>query len=104
VSGAPTGALIDAWIDFNGDGVWDEATEHVARGLPVVSGFNDLQFETPATAVAGTTFARVRVSTAGTSSAHGPAEDGEVEDYAVTVSPPGSPAANLRRRRRCPRR
>jgi hypothetical protein len=88
VSGAPMGALLDAWIDFNGDGVWDEATERVACRVSVANGFNTLGFATPSTAVAGTTFARIRVSTAGTLTAHGPANDGEVEDYTVTIAPP----------------
>jgi hypothetical protein len=42
-------------------------------------------FDVPDTAVAGTTFARFRVSTAGGLDATGEAPDGEVEDYAVEV-------------------
>jgi len=79
--------LLDAWIDFNSDGDWDDDGERItpATGLPVVAGSNAVTFLVPATAVDGTTFARFRLSSAGGLSPGGEADDGEVEDYAVVI-------------------
>ena len=50
----------------------------------------------PPDSVAGTTFARIRISTAGGLSPTGPAFDGEVEDYAVTIGAIGAtPTATI---------
>lgn len=87
VEDAPEGAMLDAWIDFNGDGSWDFATEQVAASLPVVAGDNVLRFEVPTDAAAGATYARFRLSTSGGLAPRGEAADGEVEDYAVTILP-----------------
>lgn len=85
ISDAPAGARLDAWIDFSGDGYWDSATERIASNLPVHDGENLITFDVPATAVRDLTYARFRLSTAGDLSPAGFADDGEVEDYAVTV-------------------
>lgn len=79
-----TGKL-DGWIDFNRDGDWDDAGEQIFTGRNVANGSNSLEFEIPAGALPGTTFARFRLSTAGNLSTTGAASDGEVEDYAVSV-------------------
>jgi uncharacterized repeat protein (TIGR01451 family) len=76
---------LDAWIDFNRNGIW-EAAEQIATSWDVVAGANDVTFPVPETAVAGTTFARFRISTAGGLKPDGPAANGEVEDYAVTTT------------------
>jgi hypothetical protein len=88
VQNAPAGAKLDAWIDFDGDGDWSRAEEHVAAGMAVSEGDNVLKFDVPGSALAGTTFARFRVSTAGNLGYRGAAADGEVEDYAVTIEAP----------------
>ncbi|RIK77390.1 MAG: hypothetical protein DCC67_12695, partial [Planctomycetota bacterium] len=90
---APTGARIDAWIDFDGDGTWNQAGEQILARAPVVEGLNTLAFAAPAGATAGTTFARVRLSTAGGLTPKSAAIDGEVEDYAVVIAPPRSVAS-----------
>src|SRR6185295_1686213 len=46
---------------------------------------NPVLVEVPCTAVAGPSFARFRLSSAGVSGPTGSAPDGEVEDYAVTI-------------------
>ncbi|MCH8042608.1 MAG: VCBS repeat-containing protein, partial [Planctomycetes bacterium] len=38
VQNAPQGARLDAWIDFDGDGVWDEPEEHIFDNLPLDNG------------------------------------------------------------------
>lgn len=88
VQDAPAGARVDAWIDFNGDGNWGGAGEHIVAHVAVAQGDNVLSFDVPATAVSGVTYARIRLSTAGGLGPLGPAPDGEVEDYAVTISAP----------------
>ena len=77
--------LLDAWIDFNGDGDWDDAGERIATGFALSAGENLVSYTTPANAVPGTTAARFRISTAGVSAPTGLAVDGEVEDYLVTI-------------------
>ena len=79
-------AKVDAWIDFNGNQVW-EASEQILTSADVVSGLQTMNFTVPATAVAGNTFARVRVSMLGGLAMTGAASDGEVEDYQVTIYP-----------------
>lgn len=78
--------LLDAWIDFNGDGDWADAGERIFAGRPLFLGDNALTFPVPATAVAGTVIGRFRYSTLGSITWTGLALDGEVEDYAITLA------------------
>ncbi len=84
---ASAAGRVDGWIDFNRDGDWDDAGEQVFSSQAVVAGSNALTVSTPQDAVAGTSFARFRFSSAGGLDPTGPANDGEVEDYSVTISP-----------------
>ena len=94
--GALVGALVDAWIDFNGDGDWDDAGEKILTDEPVTQGLQTKNYPVPAGSTVGTTFARIRVSTEGGLSPTGPAPDGEVEDYAVTIGAIGAtPTATI---------
>ena len=79
---------LDAWIDFNADGDWDDAGEQVFSDLPVVAGQQILSVTVPASAVVGTTFARFRLSSQGNLAPLGRANDGEVEDYQVSIVNP----------------
>lgn len=79
---------LDAWIDFNRDGDWDDAGEQVATSLSVNAGSNNVSLVVPAGALTGSTFARFRLSSAGGLGDTGAADDGEVEDYQVTVISP----------------
>lgn len=81
---------LDAWVDFNGDGSWGGPGERIFASRPVAAGNNQLSFDVPSWAQAGTTFARFRLSTAGSLGPAGAALDGEVEDYAVTITPPAA--------------
>ena len=81
-------AKLDAWIDFNHDGSWGGPGEQIANNVTVVTGDNSISFDVPSWAEDGTTIARFRLSTAGNLGVGGVAADGEVEDHAVTVSPP----------------
>jgi hypothetical protein len=90
-------AKLDAWIDFNRDGDWADAGERILSGQALTSGNNAISFTVPANAALGTTFARFRLSTAGVSLPTGGAADGEVEDYAVSIteSPQGDATVTL---------
>jgi hypothetical protein len=88
VQNAPSGAKLDAWIDFDGDGNWGGPAEQIADSLPVGNGNIILTFDVPSLAADGSTFARFRLSTAGNLGVRGAAADGEVEDYAVTIGAP----------------
>ena len=90
VSNAPSGAYLDAWIDFDRDGSWSGANETIAASVLVVNGENEIQFDVPSFAGPGETYARFRLSTVGGLGPTGLADDGEVEDYHVTILPPVS--------------
>ena len=85
VQNAPSGARLDAWIDFNQDGSWGGASEHIAANLSVLNGNNSVSFDVPSWTIEGTTFCRVRLSTAGNLGVIGLANDGEVEDHVVAI-------------------
>ena len=90
VTASGPGAL-DAWIDYDRSGAWEHPAEHLFGGASttVSAGTNHVCFTVPATALPGSTFARFRLSSAGGLAPWGPAPDGEVEDYKITVDEPG---------------
>ncbi|MBI2479571.1 MAG: hypothetical protein HYV60_13350, partial [Planctomycetia bacterium] len=79
-------AFLDAWIDFDSNGIWTDS-ERIATGLSLTAGMNTLTFLVPGGAQLGETFARFRLSSSGGLSPVGPANDGEVEDYQVSIEP-----------------
>ncbi len=82
-----TGAgLLNAWIDFNADGDWQDAGEQVFIDQAVNAGVNSLDIAVPADAVVGDTYARFRLDSTGGLTPSGGALDGEVEDYRVTLN------------------
>ncbi len=78
-------ALLDGWIDFNGNGSFD-AGERVFNGQAVSAGANPLTVTVPCNAVTGSSYARFRLSSGGVTNPGGPAPDGEVEDYVVSIN------------------
>ena len=104
---AGAGGRLQGWFDWNGDGDFADAGEQVATNL-ADNGGGDLNpaagsiafnVTPPAGATTSPTFARFRWSTQSGLGAGILATDGEVEDYAVTISagpPPAScPAGQL---------
>ena len=77
--------FVNAWVDFNQDGDWDDAGERVFTDEPVVAGSNALQIAVPGGATLGSTIARFRLTGTAGYSYSGLAPDGEVEDYQVTI-------------------
>ncbi|MGB2864492.1 MAG: GEVED domain-containing protein [Sedimentisphaerales bacterium] len=86
---ATVAGLLDAWIDFDGDGSWAQPGDQVFAAVPLAPfppTINSLNFTVPPTAAPNiTTYARFRFSSAGGLSFAGQAQDGEVEDYAVRI-------------------
>jgi uncharacterized repeat protein (TIGR01451 family) len=81
-----TGGKLDAWIDFAQSGTFSTAGNQVFASLPVNPGNNTLNFTVPCSATTGTSYARFRLSSAGGLGPTGTANDGEVEDYLVTLT------------------
>ena len=83
---ASTAGILDAWIDFDGDGTWSGPGEHIFAGVPLAPGVNSLSYFPPANGLAGhTSFARFRYSLSGAATFTGIAYGGEVEDYEVWI-------------------
>lgn len=96
VSGA--GGMLQAWIDWNGDGDFADSGEQVALNLADdgtgddgTSGDGIITFDAavPATATTTQTHARFRWSTDSGLGPDGSASDGEVEDHVLTISASG---------------
>ncbi len=83
-----TSAKVDAWIDFNRDGDWDDPGEKILDSRVVMDPLQTLNFDLPTGMTAGLNYARVRLSSDGGLGSSGPAIDGEVEDYLVTIDSP----------------
>jgi hypothetical protein len=84
---------LDAWIDFDGDGTWDQPNNQIFASEPLGFGANTLTFDVPDDAQPGLTYARFRFSSSGSLAPTGIAADGEVEDYIVPIV--GNPWQNF---------
>ncbi|KKL85500.1 hypothetical protein LCGC14_1954110, partial [marine sediment metagenome] len=93
----PGTGLLQAFVDFGGDGTFLSLGDQVATDLRdggpgdldgVADGQITFALTVPATAVLTPTFARLRWSTVAGLGAVGTAADGEVEDYAITIKTP----------------
>lgn len=79
-------AFLNAWIDFNANGDWADAGEHVFDDVVVALGSNSFTFPVPCAAVDGaTTYARFRVTEEPEVSYVGQQNAGEVEDYRIVL-------------------
>ncbi|NQV24036.1 MAG: FG-GAP repeat protein, partial [Rhodopirellula sp.] len=86
-------ATLYGWIDYNQDGVFDNATERASVSVSdgTTSERFTLTFGTIPEGATGTTYARFRLSTdTAAASSIGAASDGEVEDYVFTITAPSS--------------
>ncbi|MCC9643392.1 tandem-95 repeat protein [Rhodopirellula sp. JC740] len=94
---APNGGFLDAWIDWDQNGLFDPRDssetggEQIFRSVQLSAGDNILNIVTPTTATAGLTTARFRISPEGGLASDGLAVGGEVEDYQVEVIPAPNP-------------
>ena len=86
LSNSPAECLLNAWIDFDGSGAWDQPDEQIFTDLALTLVAHNLTFSVPPIAIPGTTYARFRCSTTPGLGPTGSAPDGEVEDYVVVIS------------------
>lgn len=85
VTASANGGYLDAWIDLNGNGIWESGEKILGGSILLNLGANPIGFNLPASASTGTTYARFRFSRAGGLLPTGSAIDGEVEDYVVDI-------------------
>ena len=76
--------VLNAWVDYNGDGDWSDQGEQVFLNQPLNQGTNELAMLVPEDATTNSTWARFRLSTALDLQPTGEAPNGEVEDYNLT--------------------
>jgi uncharacterized repeat protein (TIGR01451 family) len=76
---------LDAWIDFDGDGAFNDPRDRIATSRGLVAGANNVPVNVPCDVRSVLSYARFRLSSTGIASPGGAAGDGEVEDYAVLV-------------------
>jgi GEVED domain-containing protein len=91
-----TAGTLSGWIDYNNDGVFDNATERAQAVVPdgTTGGTVTLVFPRLLTEYTGQTYARFRLSSdPAASEPTGFAWDGDVEDYVATIS--GVPGIDL---------
>jgi len=78
---ASQSGVLDAWVDFAGDGTWNNS-DRVFTNQALTAGTNHLAFAVPQIPhLGGVVVSRFRFSSHGVSSYDGLALDGEVEDY-----------------------
>jgi hypothetical protein len=85
---------LNAWIDFNADGDFNDSGEQIAQCRQMVNGVNMLNVLIPANAAIGATYARFRYSTVCDLPYYGQAPNGEVEDYIITIREEDPPQEN----------
>jgi hypothetical protein len=79
-------AFISAWVDFNGNGVW-ETSEKINVTGRIANGDNTISFPVPAgSKTDAPVWMRVRLSSTDNLLPTGLATDGEVEDYSVRLT------------------
>lgn len=85
-------AYVSLWMDFNGDGFFASSERMIAS--QVINQPTTVSFLVPASAIAGQTYSRIRLSTDpnAVSSPVGNAPDGEVEDFLIKLQ--GNPFTN----------
>lgn len=77
--------VLNAWIDWNQNGDFSDPGEQIATDLAPTGNAISLNVTVPNTANLGTTYARFRFSTDTGLTSTGLANDGEVEDYQLTL-------------------
>lgn len=95
LSGVSKTAVVCGWIDYNRDGDFADSGERATNCVAVPAGATSvsLSFTAPAAIVAGTTYARIRVSydssfTVAAAAPTGSLDSGETEDYALSIVQP----------------
>ncbi|MBK7171627.1 MAG: hypothetical protein IPH84_00010 [Bacteroidales bacterium] len=77
--------FMQGWIDFDGNGSFTDYGEQIITNMVSTAGPNVVSFTVPPYALIGPTASRFRISSIPGLTDIGPAPDGEVEDYMVTI-------------------
>jgi hypothetical protein len=88
VTAAGGAGFLNAWVDFNRDGDWNDAGEQIFTSQLLATGINSLSFLVPTTArpdSAAPTISRWRFSRQKVLGVGGLSSSGEVEDHAIYV-------------------
>ncbi len=85
VTASEANGVLNAWIDFDGNGAFDE-DEQVFTDKALNKGTSTLSYTVPNWAEAGTTWSRFRISSIEGLGPTGGVSDGEVEDYPVAIT------------------
>jgi hypothetical protein len=84
--------FLNAWVDFNRNGNVADSGEQIASNVSVANGTSNsvrtINFTVPVAASVGTSAVRVRLTSVSSPGGDGTDGNGEVEDHAVTISPP----------------
>ena len=84
---ASVAGCLNAWVDYNGNGVLTDSGEQIATNQPVAAGANILNVTAP-TSARGVLYSRFRFTAQcgqGGQTPTGPATSGEVEDYVLAA-------------------
>jgi hypothetical protein len=84
MTASPQGGYFSGWIDFDGNGAFDEPEIFQDQWL-IAGTVHTLDFDVPTHAVVGMTYARFRISSQQGARPDGWMPDGEVEDYRVAI-------------------
>ena len=90
-NGAQPRALLQGWIDFDGNGSWS-SDEQVFKNVGVSEGINRLDFTVPESATTSTVYGRFRYGYEPDLGPGGRSVAGEVEDYGIMIVPDGPTA------------
>ena len=91
-NGDQPGALLHAWIDFDGDGTWSTPGEQVISNLKMSEGTRTISFNVPTWAINAPSVARFRYGYEPDLSFTGASIAGEVEDYNINIEQTGPEA------------
>ncbi len=87
-------AYLNAWIDFNGNGVLTDAGEQIKTNLSITGSTSNanqtLAFTIPATAAIGQVGVRVRLTSVSSPGPDGADGNGEVEDHVLNIVNPNA--------------
>ncbi|CAM3192416.1 LruC domain-containing protein [Moritella viscosa] len=85
ITGGQDSAYFNGWFDWNQDGDFEDADEHVFNNLQLDSNSHNIALTVPATALVGNTWSRFRIGDQANITSSGGYANGEVEDYPITV-------------------
>lgn len=85
ITASRNGGYLNAWIDFNADGDWDDPGEQIFTDQLLKKGENTFTFLVSEKYTSAASYARFRYSTETGLTPTGEAPNGEVEDYQVYI-------------------